>query len=122
MIEREKKMDLSKSEYNQMLKYSQEVFLPRFFKGVNEDIDFVKEKNYFTLYFKNDNVKYYLEFHKKELEYSVYFSVLNRFPKVEISEKKNLEKLIHELNKNMRGYLLTQIYDGFNTNKRWKER
>jgi hypothetical protein len=114
-------MGLSESEYNKMLNYSREVFLPRFFKGVNEDIDFVKEKNYFTLYFKCENVKYYLEFHSKDLEYSVYFSVLNRYPIVEINETEDFETLVRELNKEMRGYRLTQIYDVIDINRRWKE-
>lgn len=105
-----KKRELTVLECNRMKDYSQEIFLQRYFKGENDYISFIKEKNYLTMYFNCENVKYYLEFHTNGSAYSAYFSVLNTFPEIEINNKENLEDIFLGINKKMRKYHLSQIY------------
>jgi hypothetical protein len=104
--------ELTVLECKQMKDYTQEIFLPRYFKGEENNISYIKEINYLTMYFNYKNERHYLEFHTKETAtaYSAYFSELNTFPQIEIRNKESLEELFLGINREMKKYHLSQIY------------
>jgi hypothetical protein len=103
--------ELKECEYQRIEEYYRKFFLPRYFNGKIKDIDNVKNKKYYTLYFKCEHMEYYLEIRIKGINYEAYFSNIGFWPKIEILNKKNIDELFSELNKEMAKYHLSRIYN-----------
>lgn len=101
--------ELKEFEYQRIEEYYRKIILPRYFNGEIADVEYKKNKKHHTIYFKCENVEYYLEFRIGRTGYEAYFSVAS-WPIIRILNKKSIDELFSEMNKEMTKYHLTQIY------------